>query len=84
MRDGCDSVEVPSAGTAGVPDLQYFGPSAASQAGLFPNPVNSYLVMEFTPMKGYVVVTHGKAPTSPTHTGHGASGDSVGAYPNGI
>lgn len=72
---------LPSSGTAGVPALQYFGPSAASQAGLFPNPVNAYLVMEFTPRKGYVVVTHGKAPTSPTHAGRGAPGNSAGAYP---
>jgi hypothetical protein len=70
-----------SAGTTGVPSLQYFGPSAASQAGLFPNPVNAYLLMEFTPRKGYVVVTHGKAPTSPTRAGHGVPGNSVGAYP---
>ena len=63
------------------PQLQYFGPSAASQGGLFPNPVNAYLLMEFTPRQGYVIVTHGKAPTSPTQAGRGAPGDSIGAYP---
>jgi hypothetical protein len=70
-----------TAGTAVPPELQYFGPSAASQGGLFPNPVNAYLLMEFTPRQGYVVVTHGKAPTSPTQAGRGAPGDSIGAYP---
>jgi len=70
------------AGTAGrVPELQYFGPSAASQSGLFPNAVNAYLLMEFTPKNGYVIVTHGQAPTSPTQAGHGVPGNSVGAYP---
>jgi len=28
-----------------------------------------------------VIVTHGKAPTSPTQAGRGAPGDSIGAYP---
>jgi len=70
-----------TAGTAEAPELQYFGPSAASQGGLFPNPVNAYLAMQFTPEPGYVVVTHGKAPTSPTQAGRGAPGDSIGAYP---
>ena len=70
------------AGTAGgVPELQYFGPSAASQSGLFPNAVNAYLLMEFTPKNGYVIVTHGQAPTGPTQAGHGVPGNSVGAYP---
>jgi hypothetical protein len=68
-------------GTAAVPELQYFGPSAASQSGLFPNAVNAYLVMEFTPKQGYVIVTHGQAPTSPTQAGHGVPRNSVGAYP---
>jgi hypothetical protein len=63
------------------PSLQYFGPSAASAAGLFPNPVNGYLEMNFTPKKGYVVVTHGKAPSSPTAAGSGTLGDSIGAFP---
>ncbi len=64
-----------------VPELQYFGPSADSEAGLFPNPVNGYLEMRFTPKPGYVVVTHGEAPTSPTTAGHGAPGNSIGAHP---
>ena len=63
------------------PNLAYFGPSAASTAGVFPNPVNGYLEMNFTPRKGYVVVTHGQAPSSPTHAGRGTPGDSVGAHP---
>lgn len=66
---------------SGEPQLRYFGPSADSQAGLFPNAVNAYLVMEFTPRKGYVVVTRGQAPTSPVTAGHGVPGNSVGAYP---
>ncbi len=37
--------------------------------------------MNFTPEKGYVVVTHGKAPSSPVDAGSGAPGDSIGAYP---
>ena len=64
-----------------APDLQYFGPSAASAAGLFPNPVNGYIVMSFTPRRGYVVVTHGEAPSSPIDAGSGAPGDSIGAAP---
>jgi hypothetical protein len=73
----------PAACTAGCtdPTLAYFGPSAASQAGLFPNPVNGYLEMNFTPKRGYVVVTHGKPPSSPVNAGSGTPGDSVGAYP---
>ncbi|MFI5063133.1 MAG: hypothetical protein ACHP9Z_04015 [Streptosporangiales bacterium] len=72
----------PGAGRhSSVPALQYFGPSAASAAGLFPNPVNAYLIMEFTPEKGYVVVTHGKAPTSPVQAGHGVPGNTIGASP---
>jgi hypothetical protein len=62
-----------------APDLQYFGPSAASAAGLFPNPVNGYIVMKFTPRPGYVVVTHGEAPSSPIDAGSGTPGDSIGA-----
>ena len=64
-----------------APELQYFGPSAAATAGLFPNPVNGYISMSFTPKKGYVVVTHGKAASSPTDAGSGTPGDSIGAYP---
>ena len=64
-----------------APDLQYFGPSAASAAGLFPNPVNGYVSMNFTPRTGYVVVTHGKAPSSPVDAGSGIAGDSIGASP---
>ena len=64
-----------------APDLQYFGPSAASAAGLFPNPVNGYIVMSFAPRRGYVVVTHGQAPSSPVDAGSGAPGDSIGAAP---
>jgi hypothetical protein len=64
-----------------APDLQYFGPSSASSAGLFPNPVNGYIVMSFTPRRGYVAVTHGKAPSSPTGAGSGTLGDSIGAAP---
>ena len=64
-----------------APDLQYFGPSAASAAGLFPNPVNGYIAMSFTPRRGYVVVTHGEAPSSPTDAGSGILGDSIGAAP---
>lgn len=65
----------------GDPTLHYFGPSAAAQAGLFPNPVNGYLEMNFTPERGYVVVTHGKAPSSPVDAGSGMPGDSIGAHP---
>jgi hypothetical protein len=72
---------IPGTTDSGVPSLQYFGPSATSSAGLFPNPVNAYLLMEFTPKKGYVVVTHGRAPTSPTQAGRGVPGNSIGAYP---
>lgn len=63
------------------PQLQYFGPSVASKAGLFPNPVNGYISMNFMPKKGYVVVTHGKAPSSPVDAGSGTPGASIGAYP---
>jgi hypothetical protein len=63
------------------PELQYFGPSVAQKTGLFPNPANGYIAMNFTPKRGYVVVTHGKAPSSPVDAGSGAPGDSIGAYP---
>lgn len=63
------------------PELQYFGPSADEKSGLFANPVNGYVAMNFTPSKGYVVVTHGEAPSSPVHAGRGRLGDSIGAYP---
>ena len=63
------------------PELQYFGPSLDEKSGLFPNPVNGYVSMNFTPRKGYVVVTHGKAPSSPVDAGSGKPGDSIGAYP---
>lgn len=79
LRD--DGVAMSCVSGCAAPDLQYFGPSADSQAGLFPNPVNGYLEMRFTPKPGYVVVTHGKAPTSPTTAGHGVPGNSIGAHP---
>jgi hypothetical protein len=63
------------------PVLQYFGPSLDEKTGLFPNPVNGYVSMNFTPRKGYVVVTHGKAPSSPVDAGSGIPGDSIGAFP---
>jgi len=64
-----------------APELQYFGPSADSEAGLFPDPVNGYIEMRFTPKPGYVIVTRGKAPTSPVTAGHGSPGNSIGAHP---
>jgi hypothetical protein len=79
LRD--DGVAMSCASGCTAPELQYFGPSADSQAGLFPNPDDGYIEMRFTPKPGYVVVTHGKAPTSPTTAGHGAPGDSIGAHP---
>jgi hypothetical protein len=63
------------------PELQYFGPSADSEAGLFPDPADGYVEMRFTPKPGYVVVTHGMAPTSPVTAGHGSPGDTIGAHP---
>ena len=63
------------------PELQYFGPSADSEAGLFPDPADRYVEMRFTPKPGYVVVTHGMAPTSPVTAGHGSPGDTIGAHP---
>jgi hypothetical protein len=79
LRD--DGVTMSCTSGCAAPQLQYFGPSADSQAGLFPNPVNGYLEMAFTPRPGYVVVTHGRAPTSPVNAGHGVPGNSIGAYP---
>jgi hypothetical protein len=79
LRD--DGVAMSCTTRCAAPELQYFGPSADSEAGLFPNPVNGYLEMTFTPEPGYVVVTHGLAPTSPAQSGSGAPGDSVGARP---
>jgi hypothetical protein len=79
LRD--DGVAMSCATRCAAPDLQYFAPSADSEAGLFPNPVSGYLEMAFTPKPGYVVVTHGRAPTSPDLTGNGAPGDSIGASP---
>ncbi len=79
LRD--DGVAMSCTSGCTAPELQYFGPSADSQAGVFPNPANAYIEMRFTPKPGYVVVTHGKAPTSPTTAGHGAPGNSLGAHP---
>jgi hypothetical protein len=79
LRD--DGVAMSCTIRCSAPELQYFGPSADSEAGLFPNPVNGYLEMAFTPKPGYVVVTHGLAPTSPVRAGLGAPGNSVGALP---
>lgn len=73
----------PAACTSGCanPELQYFGPSLDEKTGLFPNQANAYVSMNFTPRKGYVVVTHGKAPSSPVDAGSGIPGDSIGASP---
>lgn len=79
LRD--DGVTMSCATRCAAPELRYFAPSADSEAGLFPNPVNGYLEMAFTPRPGYVVVTHGRAPSSPAQAGHGAPGDSIGARP---
>jgi hypothetical protein len=76
-----DGVAMSCTTRCAAPELKYFRPSADSEAGLFPNPVNEYLEMAFTPKPGYVVVTHGQAPTSPVRAGRGAPGDSVGARP---
>jgi hypothetical protein len=67
--------------SCGNPELQYFGPSLDEKTGLFPNPVNAYVSMNFTPRAGYVVVTHGEAPSSPVDAGSGVAGDSIGASP---
>jgi hypothetical protein len=79
LRD--DGVAMSCATRCAAPALQYFAPSADSEAGLFPNPVNGYLEMAFTPKPGYVVVTHGRAPSSPGQAGQGAPGGSTGASP---
>lgn len=79
LRD--DGVAMSCTSGCAAPQLQYFGPSADSQAGPFPNPVNGYLEMAFTPKPGYVVVTHGRAPTSPAKAGHGVPGNTIGAHP---
>jgi hypothetical protein len=79
LRD--DGVAMSCTSRCAAPELQYFGPSADSEAGLFPNPVNGYLEMAFTPRPGYVVVTHGLAPTSPAQAGGAAPGASVGTRP---
>jgi len=79
LRD--DGVAMSCTTRCAAPELQYFGPSADSEAGLFPNPVNGYLEMAFTPKPGYVVVTHGLAPTSPGQAGGGTPGTSTGASP---
>jgi hypothetical protein len=79
LRD--DGVAMSCTTRCAAPELQYFGPSADSEAGLFPNPVSGYLEMAFTPRPGYVVVTHGLAPTSPVQAGRGAPGGSIGARP---
>jgi hypothetical protein len=73
----------PAACTSGCgnPELQYFGPSQDQKSGLFPNPANAYISMNFTPRRGYVVVTHGRAPSSPVDAGTGVPGDSIGASP---
>jgi hypothetical protein len=83
VLDGLPDDGVAMACTTGcaAPELQYFGPSVDSEAGLFPNPVNGYLEMTFTPKPGYVVVTHGRAPTSPAGTGHGGQASATGAHP---
>jgi hypothetical protein len=79
LRD--DGVAMSCTSGCAAPQLRYFGPSADSEAGLFPNPLNGYLEMSFTPRPGYVIVTHGRAPTSPVKAGRGAPGNSVGAHP---
>jgi hypothetical protein len=79
LRD--DGVAMSCTTRCAAPQLRYFAPSADSEAGLFPNPVNGYLEMAFTPKPGYVVVTHGRAPSSPAQAGGGAAGASAGASP---
>jgi hypothetical protein len=83
VNDRSSASSAPAACTTGCgsPELQYFGPSLDEKAGLFPNPVNGYVSMNFTPRMGYVVVTHGKAPSSPVDAGSGKPGDSIGASP---
>jgi hypothetical protein len=79
LRD--DGVAMSCTTRCAAPQLKYFRPSADSQAGLFPNPVNGYLEMAFTPKPGYVVVTHGLAPSSPAQAGGAVPGGSAGARP---
>jgi hypothetical protein len=79
LRD--DGVAMSCAAGCTAPALQYFGPSADSETGLFPDPANGYIEMRFTPKPGYVVVTHGEAPTSPVTAGHGSPGNTIGAHP---
>jgi hypothetical protein len=79
LRD--DGVAMSCSTRCTEPELQYFGPSADSEAGLFPDPADGYVEMRFTPKPGYVVVTHGMAPTSPVTAGHGSPGDTIGAHP---
>jgi len=78
---GDDGVTMSCTSGCAAPQLRYFGPSADSKAGPFPNPLNAYLEMSFTPRPGYVIVTHGRAPTSPTKAGRGVPGNSVGTHP---
>ena len=79
LRD--EGVALSCAAGCTAPKLQYFGPSADSETGLFPDPANGYIEMSFTPKPGYVVVTHGEAPTSPVTAGHGSPGNTIGAHP---
>jgi hypothetical protein len=79
LRD--DGVAMSCSARCADPELQYFGPSADSEAGLFPDPADGYIEMRFTPKPGYVVVTRGLAPTSPVTAGHGSPGDTIGAHP---
>jgi hypothetical protein len=79
LRD--DGVAMSCATGCAAPRLQYFGPSADSEAGIFPDPASTYIEMRFTPKRGYVIVTHGRAPTSPTTAGHGSPGNTIGAHP---
>jgi hypothetical protein len=79
LRD--DGVAMSCTSGCAAAQLKYFGPSADSEAGLFPDPLNGYLEMSFTPKPGYVIVTHGRAPTSPANAGGGVPGNSVGAHP---
>lgn len=80
-HSGTDGTPSACTSDCGNPELQYFGPSLDQKTGLFPNPVNGYISMNFTPRAGYVVVTHGKAPSSPVDAGSGVPGDSIGASP---
>jgi hypothetical protein len=80
-HSGSDGTPAACTSNCSNPELQYFGPSLDEKTGLFPNPVNAYVSMNFTPRTGYVVVTHGKAPSSPVDAGNGIPGDSIGASP---